>query len=160
MTRSTLALATALLLAPGLATAETAFATYWANSGSLPPEYAWSVDVAITDSGAVTVKRCTGYETEGPACTTGTGTASAAQLEAIRQAVTDSGLLTSPAREAPPEEIPIGGGSTGGSVTMDGQTVTLMPFPHAEDIDRVHAVLTAIAAAIPQDLAESLIEGN
>jgi hypothetical protein len=150
----------AVVLAAAPARADTVLATYWANSGSLPPEYAWSVDVTITDTGKVTLKRCKGYETEGPACTTRTGKANAAQVQAIRLAVDESGLLANPAREAPPEEIPIGGGSAGGSVTIDGQTATLMAFPRGEDSARVRKVLSVIYAAIPQRLAKRFIEGN
>jgi hypothetical protein len=135
-------------------------ATYWANSGSLPPEYAWEVTVTISEAGKVTLKRCKGYETEGPACTLRTGKAKEAQLAAIRQAATESGLLETPAQEAPPEEIPLGGGSTGGSVTLEGQTVTLLAYPRAEDAARVARVLSAIYAAIPARLAKRFIEGN
>jgi hypothetical protein len=150
----------ALLLSLAPARADDLLATYWASSGSLPPEYAWAVDVTITTSGKVTLKHCRGYETEGPACTTRTGKAGAARLNAIRQAVADSGLLERPAREAPPEEIPIGGGSSGGSVVIDGQTVRLMAFPRADDAGRVAGVLAAIHAAIPSRLVRRYIEGN
>ncbi len=160
MTLRTTILAVSLALAPTLSAADSVMATYWANSGSLPPEYAWSVDVTITDTGKVTLKHCKGYETEGPACTTRTGKANAAQIEAIRIAVSESGLLDNPAQEAPPEEIPIGGGSAGGSVTIDGNTVTLMAFPRSEDANRVGKVRAVIYAAIPPRLAKRFIEGN
>jgi hypothetical protein len=160
MTLRAPALAALLTLVPTLAAADQTLATYYASSGSLPPEYAWSVDVTITDTGKVTLKHCKGYETEGPACTTRTGKANAAQIEAIRIAVAESGLLETPAQEAPPEEIPIGGGSSGGSVTIDGQTVTLMAFPRSEDANRVGKVRAVIYAAIPPRLAKRFIEGN
>lgn len=145
-----------LVLALAPAWAEDTLASYHARSGSLPPEYAWSIEATISPAGQVSVTRCTGYETSGPACTTRTGTADAARIAALHQAVRDSGLLDKPAKKAPADAIPIGGGSTGGSITLDGQTVLLPDFPQAGHADRVARVLAAITAAIPAQL----IEGN
>lgn len=153
-----LLMAAFLFLAPLSARAGEVLATYWTNSGSLPPEYAWDVTVTIEATGKVTLRRCTGYETSGPACKTRTGKANAAQLEAIRLAVADSGLLEKPAREA--EDFPIGGGSSGGEVLIDGQSVELPPFPADPDVKRVAAVLSAVYAAIPERLRARYIEAN
>ena len=157
--RGALALGLVLSLT-GAAAAEQELATYFASSGSLPPEYAWDVTVTISDAGLVVLKHCTGYETEGPACKTRKGKASPAQVDAIRAAVRDSGLLQDPAQEAAPEEIPLGGASFGGTVTLDGTTVTLWAFPRAQDRDRVARVLATVEAAIPERLRRRFIEGN
>lgn len=145
-----------LVLSHVPARAEDILASYHARSGSLPPDHARSIEAAISPAGQVSVTRCTGYETSGPACTSRTGTADAARIEALGQAVRDSGLLEKPAKKAPADAIPIGGGSTDGSITLDGQTVLLPAFPQAGDADRVARVLAAITAAIPAQL----IEGN
>ncbi len=118
------------------------------------------MNVTILASGKVTLTHCKGYVTEGPGCTTRTGKANAAQIEAIRLAAAESGLIATPAREAPPEEIPIGGGASGGSVTIDGQTIQLMAYPRAEDAPRVAKLLSVVRAAIPERLVKRYIEGN
>lgn len=87
-------------------------AEYWANSGSLPPEYAWDVTITISAAGNLVLKHCTGYETEGPACKTRKATVSAADLAAIIAAAKAAELAEKPARQT--EDIPVGGGSDGG----------------------------------------------
>lgn len=132
-------------------------ATYWANSGSLPPEHAWNVNVTIAADGTLVLKHCTGYETEGPACKTRKAKVDAAQLDAIRAAVAEADLVATPARQA--EDVPPGGGSAGGSVILDGETVVLPAWPVAQDAERVAAVLNAITAAIPARLGR-FMSGN
>jgi hypothetical protein len=71
-------------------------ATYSANSGSLPPEHAWDVIVTIAADGQLVLKRCAGYETEGPACTTRMAKVDGAKLTTIKVAIPDefSDLIT------------------------------------------------------------------
>ena len=141
-------LALLLLTAPAaMAQDSPVLAEYWTDSGSLPPEYAWETTVTILDDGALTLKHCKGYETEGPACKTRRATVPEDALAAIRTAAAESGLANKPAREA---EFPmVGGGLTGGLVYVDGQKVKLLSQPAEADADRVGKVLAAIAAAIP-----------
>lgn len=133
-------------------------AEYWASSGSLPPEYAWSVDVSISADGALTLTHCKGYETEGPACRIRRAKLDQASREAILAAARDSGLDHKPA--ATMTDIPVGGGSEGGAVWLDGRKVVLPAFPAEADAGRVRAVLSAITAAIPQRLKTSFLDGN
>ncbi|MCB6177673.1 hypothetical protein LHP98_05965 [Rhodobacter sp. Har01] len=150
----------AALAAPLAVQAEDAavFAIYWANSGSLPPEYAWDVDVTILADGKLTLKHCTGYETEGPACKTRKATVTAAQMDAIRAAVVDQGLDRTPAQQV--DDIPVGGGASGGVIWLDGQKIELPAYPTEADTPRVNAVLTAVVAAIPQRLQDRFLNGN
>lgn len=133
-------------------------AEYNARSGSLPPPYAWSVDVTLRTDGQVTLKRCKGYETEGPACRLLTGTAEPARLDAIAAAVAASGLDSRPAAEA--QDIPVGGGSVRGRVMLAGAVIELPAFPSEGDRPRVTAVLDAIAAAVPEGLRDQLQGGD
>ena len=138
-----------LLLTATAAIAQDApvLAEYWTDSGSLPPEYAWETTVTILEDGALTLKHCKGYETEGPACKTRRAQVAEEALAAIRTAAVESGLADKPARET---EFPmVGGGLTGGLVYVDGQKVKLLSQPAEADADRVGKVLAAIAAAIP-----------
>lgn len=151
-----LLLTLALVALPLPALAEEVLAEYWANSGSLPPEYAWSVEVAIDADGGVTVKDCKGYATEPPGCTILTGRTTPEKLQAIRDAVTAAGLIDRPARSA--EEIMVGGGSTGGKVLLDRAEIPLPPQPAAEDAARVGQVLAAIRDAVPQRLQTLLTD--
>lgn len=122
-------------------------ADYWTNSGSLPPEYAWETSVLIREDGQLELKHCKGYETEGPACKLRRAKVPEAALEAIRAAATESGLLEEPARET--DTPTVGGGLTGGRVTLASGTIELPSQPADADVARVNTVLKAIAAAIP-----------
>lgn len=145
------------LLASPLSAAEV-LAEYWASSGSLPPEYAWDVTVTIHTDGQVILTHCKGYATEPPGCKTRKGKADATRLDAIRAAVVEADLLANPARAS--DEITVGGGSSGGKVTIDGEERSLPSFPVIEDANRVGLVLQAIYAAIPTRLSKKFIEGN
>lgn len=133
-------------------------AEYWANSGSLPPEYAWDVTVTIHTDGQVILTHCKGYATEPPGCKTRKGKADAAKLDAIRAAVAEADLIANPARTS--DEIIVGGGITAGRVTLDGQKINLPSLPVVEDANRVSMVLRAVYAAIPARLAKKFIESN
>ena len=122
-------------------------AEYWTNSGSLPPEYAWETEVTILTDGGLTLKYCTGYETQGPACKTRRAKVAPEALEAIRAAAAESGLSDKPAREA--EAPMVGGSMTGGVVWLEGAKVVLLSDPHPDDAARIAPVLAAIEAAIP-----------
>jgi hypothetical protein len=153
-----IALAAAMAMAPLAAGAEepAVLAQYWTNNGSLPPEYAWEASITIHADGKLELKRCKGYETTGPACKTRRATVSDADLQAIGDAARASGLLEDPALETP--EIMIGGGLTGGVVYLDGQKISLLSQPIAEDAERVASVLRAIRAAVPDRLTRLLEE--
>lgn len=152
------ALLTALLLWPGAAMAEPEIlATLTANSGSLPPPYAWNVEVTVSSEGRVTVTRCTGYETEGPACKTGEGAAVPGSLEAIRQSAEASGLADRPATAIDPPMV--GGGWTSGTVRLGDRSIALIAQPIPADEDRVATVLAVIGAAIPETLLP-VLEGE
>ncbi|NGM45707.1 hypothetical protein G5B31_09175 [Rhodobacter sp. SGA-6-6] len=153
-----LVLALALSAAPLPALAQEMLAEYRAHSGSLPPQYAWSVTATIAADGAVALTHCTGYETEGPACTTRRGKAAAAGLQAIREAAVASGLIETPAPES--DEIMVGGGSVRGRVRIDGAGIALPAQPAPEDAARVAVVLSAIRSAIPAGLAAGFLEGD
>ncbi len=153
-----LRLAFAFLLALPFPASAQQFASYWANSGSLPPEYAWEVGVTISEDGQLVLKHCTGYETEGPACKTRKAKVSTDQMDAIRAAVTEADLVAKPARQT--EDIPVGGGSSGGTVIIDGEKLALPAWPVEGDAKRVGKVLDAVYAAIPTRLSTRFIEAN
>jgi hypothetical protein len=146
----------ALTAAP--ARAAEVLAEYWANSGSLPPEYAWDVTVTIHTDGQVILTHCKGYATEPPGCKTRKGKADAAKLDAIRAAVVEADLIANPARTS--DEVIVGGGASAGRVTLDGQKISLPSQPVVEDANRVGMVLRTVYDAIPTRLAKKFIEGN
>ena len=154
---SPLMTALALLALAAPAAAQDLLAEYRANSGSLPPEYAWSTTITFASSGDVTLIHCKGYETEGPACTQAEGMARPDALQAILSAVAKAGLVETPAREA--TDIPVGGGSAHATVWTDGTKVILPAFPDPADAARVGSVMAAITAAIPTEMT-SLVEGD
>lgn len=151
-----LALSVAMALAPLAAHADAAglLAEYWTDSGSLPPEYAWETKVRITADGALTLRYCTGYETEGPACKTRKGRVDEAHRAAILAVVAEGGLLAKPARQT--EDIPVGGGATGGKVYVEGQPIALPAFPVEQDAARVGAVVKAHRGGHPRALPQPL----
>lgn len=153
------ALALGLLIPTASFAEETpVLAEYWANSGSLPPEYAWSTEVTIRADGKLLLKHCKGYETEGPACTTRKARVEPAKLDAIVTTARASGLLESPALEA--KDPPIGGGTVTGRVTLDGTAVNLPAVPIKADEERVADVLIAISQAIPPRLVNRYFDGD
>lgn len=149
-----------LAVAPHVAGAQALVAEYWESSGSVEPKYAWSVDVTFRDDGSVAVRRCKGYETEGPACKLGTGKVTVQVLNTIRDAADAAGLAKRPPKPAPDDEIPIGGGSAGGAVWWQGEKIVLWDFPAQADVARVATVVAAIRAAVPERLARRYITGN
>lgn len=152
--------AAVLAVAPSGAQAQALVAEYWANSGSLPPEYAWDLNVTFRDDGSVAVRRCTGYATEGPGCKLGKGKVSIEVLNTIRDAADAAGLAKKPPRRAPDDEVPIGGGAAGGAVWWQGEKIELPAFPAEADQQRVSAVVTAIRSAVPAKLWKRFGEGN
>lgn len=153
-------LTVALTLAPLAARADEAglLAEYWADSGSLPPEYAWQTNVSISTDGALTLVYCTGYETAGPACKTRKAKVDEAHRAAILAAVTAGDFFGKPVRQA--ENHPVGGGAAGGKVYVEGQPVVLPAFPTEADAPRVAKVLEAIVAAIPERFRNRYFERN
>ena len=132
-------------------------AIYSSQSGSLPPQYAWSTSVTIYLDGQVAVQHCRGYETEGPACTTSNAQTTPEAIASILDAVKASNLTTKAAVENP--SPPVGGGSSHAVIFVDGKSITLPPFVIAADADRVAAVLRAIEAAVPASDAHFLTGG-
>jgi hypothetical protein len=126
-------------------------AEYRSNSGSLPPAYAWETAIRIYADGRVEQTHCRGYQTEGDACTRAIGQTDRARLDAILDAARGSGLAADPA--GAPEEIMVGGGLTWGTVVLETGKVTLPAAVARADEARVAAVLRAIEAAVPPDLA-------
>ncbi|TAG29580.1 MAG: hypothetical protein EAZ40_02340 [Rhodobacterales bacterium] len=145
-----------LLPLPALAQEADVLATYSANSGSLPPEYAWETTVTIYADGRLSLRRCTGYETEGPACKDRKAKVTPEALDAIRVAALASGLAETPAK---PSDYPMVGGSVVfATVTLDGVTVTLPSDVAESDEPRVAKVRRAVQAAIPARLNRFLTD--
>lgn len=147
-----LAWAALLAVAPLAAQAQALVAEYWANSGSLPPEFAWDVSVTFRDDGSVTLRHCKGYATEGPGCTLRSGKVSVDVLNTIRDAADAAGLAKNPPQRAPDDQIPIGGGAAGGAVWWQGERIVLPDYPALTDAGRVAAVLAVIRDAVPDRL--------
>ncbi len=149
-----LALTLAIAATPALAEGTPVLAEYHSNSGSLPPEYAWQTDVTIQSDGALFLKHCREYQTEGPACKTRSAKVAPGALAGITNAATDSGLMDKPAS---PAEMPIVGGSvTWGAVYLGDAKVDLLSDPAKADIPRIAPVLNAVRTAIPQHLTRYL----
>jgi hypothetical protein len=98
----------------------------------------------------VTLRACRGYEDSDDGCRTFTGRAPAGAVEGIAAAASAADIAARPPGEDPMP--PVGGGSTSGSVMIDGKRVILPPFPLAEDRARTEAVLAAIRAAVPPEV--------
>ena len=150
----------ALALPCGALWAEDApvLAEYRARSGSLPPEYAWSLDITIRLDGALLLKHCKGYASDGPACSEHQATVEPAKIKAIETAVVASRLAKRPARSV--EMPPVGGGTTAGTVYHGGVEIALPAFPAKRDVARVGKVLDAMADAVPDDLRQRFLGGN
>lgn len=142
-----LALALIAFASPALAEDAPVLAEYWANNSSLPPEYAWETGVTILADGRLTLKHCTGYETEGPACKTRRARVPETALKVILTAAEASGLGDQPARRS--DVVMVGGSASGGLVWLDGTRIDLPSDVHQDDVDRVAGVIRAIQAAIP-----------
>lgn len=143
-----IAFALALLPFPAIGQETGVLAEFWADSGSLPPEYAWATDVTILTDGHLTLRYCVGYETEGPACKTRKAMVDDAHRAAILAAVAQSELVERPARIS--DELIVGGGSAGGKVFVEGVEVALPAFPVDADTPRVALVIDVIREAIPE----------
>lgn len=155
MTRLVRCLGLVVVLAfPASAEEAPVLAEYWTNNGSLPPAYAWETGITIRADGALTLRRCTGYETEGPACKTRRAKIAPEALEVIREAAAASGLRERPARL--PEAVMVGGDMTGGLVWLDGARIDLPSDVHEDDVNRVAEVIRAIETAIPDRFARFL----
>jgi hypothetical protein len=141
-----------LMAIPAAAQDAMPLATYWENSGTLPPEFAWDLSVTILADGSLSLTYCRGYQTEGPACAVGRAHLTNGDVEAILTAARASGLAGRPAESLSDSEVPVGGGSRGGSVTLDGTAIGLPAFPREPDATRVAALLDAIAATVPPGL--------
>ena len=103
--------------------------------------------ITIYADGRLTLRHCTGYETEGPACKTRKAKVAPEALVAIRDAALASGLADAPAK---PSEYPMVGGSvTGAVIHLEGVKIDLPSDPDATDAARVGEVLRAVGAAIP-----------
>lgn len=151
-----LALATVLALSPCLALAEEdpVIALWGSDSGSLPPEYAWDYTVRFHASGLVEVEYCKGYSEAPPGCATvkkdlseEDRSALLAELDPLAQ-----DLAAKPPKRAADDEIPIGGGSDWGSITVDGTEITLYSYPAAADVERVQNVLAILKKYTPTKL--------
>ncbi len=149
-------LALVFLATPALAD-DAILATLNARSGSLPPEYAWSVSITIAADGLVTATRCKGYQTEGPACKSATATTTPNMLEGIRTAAKASGLATNPAKPLDPPMV--GGGTISGTVVLDGKTIEMIAQPVPEDAERVNTLIDITGAAVPRAL-DPILSGD
>lgn len=125
-------------------------ATLEVRSGTVAPAHAWSVSISMTTDGLVTVRRCSGYETDGPACMTVTSSAAPEKLKAISSAARISGLATRPAKPLDPPMV--GGGSISGTVILDGKTIEMIAQPDPEDAERVNTLIDIVRGAIPREL--------
>ena len=142
-----------LALAAPAAAEEAPLASYWQNSGSLPPEYAWELTATISETGLLVLRHCKGYATEGPGCETREAQVDRPALDAILDAARASDLLANPAAE--PEEPMVGGPGRGGAVWLDGGRLILPAQAAVSDEARVAHVLDTIAAAIPETLRQN-----
>lgn len=135
------------LLLTGPASAET-LATLSSSNGSLPPTYQRSQTVVIDSDGAVLVRACESY---GATCKAFQGTTAPEAVAAILAAVEAAGLVARPIAEDPTP--PVGGSTFSGAVMLDGAILALPAFPVEADRARKDAVVVAIYAAVPGDLA-------
>lgn len=146
---SLLGLPAACLVASGAAAAPLAVLS--SNNGSLPPPYRVDVTLTLEADGTVTLATCKGYdETD---CETRTGRTTEAALRAVEAAARGSGCVASPLRDEP--SPPVGGGFVHGAVVVDGVACALPAFVLSADEPRKSAVIAAIRAAVPADMAPS-----
>lgn len=131
-------------------------ASWGANSGSLPPEYAWDYRVEFLGDGTVQATYCKGYATEAPGCATVTRKLPQAAQKAMGDAIEPyaEDLLDNPPKSVSDDEIPIGGGSVAGRVLLDGTYVVLEPFAIAADAPRVQAMLQILQDSTPAGLVK------
>lgn len=146
---SRLALVLALLAGPALSQDGAAFALWGENSGSLPPEYAWDYTVSFYPDRRGEVEYCKGYADSVPGCAVSRFRLSKtafAELEAALEPL-EADLAANPAK--PAVDFPVGGGSVGGLLRMNGREVKLLQFPAEADAARVGAVLDLLRDTTP-----------
>ncbi len=144
-----LTLALALLAGPALAQDGAAFALWGENSGSLPPEYAWDYSVSFFADRRGEVEYCKGYADASPGCAVTRFRLSKKAFAAMQAALEplEADLAAKPAEAA--IDFPVGGGSTGGVLRMNGREVKLLQFPAEADAPRVAAILDLLRANTP-----------
>ncbi|MGA0540341.1 hypothetical protein [Neotabrizicola sp. VNH66] len=149
MIRLAAALFLALVAAPALAEDASPIAVWGEDSGTLPPEYAWSYTVTFTTDRRVTVEYCKGYADTAPGCATVKKRLTKASFAAFQAELAPLalGLLEDPARTDP--DPPIGGGAFFGKLNVDGEDVALPAFPVDEDKPQVDAILQVLQDYTP-----------
>ena len=117
------------------------------------PDFFWRAEIVIRADGAATLKRCTGYATEGPGCRIRRTRLPPEALAMIRAAAETSGLAETHAAEI------LGDGSMAEAlrhpalikamIHLGDAKVFLPERTHPDDAARVQAVFLAISAALP-----------
>ena len=150
-----LVLLLALLAGPALAQDGDAFAAWGENSGSLPPEYAWDYSVSFFPDRHGEVEYCKGYADEAPGCAISRFRLSKKAFAAFQAALEpiEADLAAKPAE--PALDFPVGGGSFGGILRMNGRVVKLLQFPTEADAPRIAAALTVLRDNTPASAIRS-----
>jgi len=150
-----LGLVLALLSAPAVAQDRDAFAVWGESSGSLPPEYAWDYTVSFFPDRHGEVTYCKGYSDAPPGCATTRFRLTRPDFAALQTALAplEADLAAKPAAEA--VDIPVGGGSVGGRLQMNGRDLRLPAFPAEADAARVDAVIRLLRENTPERAVRS-----
>lgn len=145
--------------APPAETAETAaetLAVWGEDSGSLPPEYAWSYTVSFLSDGMVRAEYCKGYADAAPGCATSqsrmTEGEQTAAAEAFRTVAED--LAAHPPRVVSPEDMQVGGGMAFGWILLDDRKIELPGQLHDADRARVAALVKVLQDQTPAGLVD------
>ena len=148
-------LAGSALAGPALAEDGEAFARWGENSGSLPPEYAWDYSVSFFPDRRGEVEYCKGYANEAPGCAVSRFRLSKKAFAALQEALAplEADLAAKPAVSV--ADFPVGGGSVGGMLRMNGREVKLLQFPNEADAPRVGAVLGLLRENTPASAIRS-----
>jgi hypothetical protein len=125
------------------------FATWSETSGTVPPPFRTQISFVIPETGPALIEYCKGYQRTENSCAFEEVPITDAQKQSVIDALMQTDLIDRAAAEV--ADPPVGGGTTSGSVRVEGKTIDLPSFPVDADRPEVETVLSSIKALIPAD---------
>ncbi len=140
--------------APAEISAAEPIAQWGEDSGSLPPEYAWTYTVTFGVDHTVTARYCKGYKSTPPGCATAAALLTEEQFAALQAELTPLAANMAAHKPRETDDIPIGGGVSFATLYQDGVKLDLPDFPREADAPRVAAAIALLKNATPAGLVD------
>jgi hypothetical protein len=119
------------------------------NNGSLPPPYRRSGQLTIHADGRFERVAMQGYDAEAGNTVRSDGRIDQAALATLRRKLVELDVYNTRWQEEP--RPPVGGPMRWVSIETAAETITVPPFPVAEQTERARAVFDAVRAVEPRD---------